>query len=207
MRGYVGTIHPTHRSSLCNIGADCSCIRKLEVDGLPGMAFLPPTSDFPPDPEPLIHHSSPGIKPKETTRMGEIADTLRFTMRQHTQADARLHRGLAEELGDGATAAEETRALIQPEAGAAATEAQLLAMKNAALQELCAQRGIKAPKRPGKDVMVGMVRADPNAHRRGHCCQGSGAAVGAAIGGLALQDPPDHLDHLIAIIGFGAVPA
>jgi hypothetical protein len=26
---------------------------KKEVDGLPGIVFLPPTTDFPPDPEPL----------------------------------------------------------------------------------------------------------------------------------------------------------
>ena len=36
--------------------------------------------------------------------MGEIADTLRSTLRQLAQADARLYRGLAEELGDGTTA-------------------------------------------------------------------------------------------------------
>jgi len=94
--------------------------------------------------------------------MGEIADTLRSTLRQLAQADARLYRGLAEELGDGATTVEEPRALIQPEGGAPATEAQLLALKNDALQELCAQRGIKVTKRPRKDVMVGLLLADPN---------------------------------------------
>ena len=58
--------------------------------------------------------------------MGEIADTLRSTLRELAQADARLYRGLAEELGDGATTVEEPRALIQPEEGGApATEAQL----------------------------------------------------------------------------------
>ena len=94
--------------------------------------------------------------------MGEIADTLRSTLRELAQADARLYRGLAEELGDGATTVEEPRALIQPEGGAPATEAQLLALKNDALQELCAQRGIKVPKRPRKDLMVGLLPADPN---------------------------------------------
>ena len=80
--------------------------------------------------------------------MGEIADTLRSTLRQLAQADARLYRGLAEELGDGATAVEEPRALIQPEGGAPATEAQLLALKNDALQELCAQRGHQGAQAP-----------------------------------------------------------
>ena len=78
--------------------------------------------------------------------MGEIADTMRSALRELAQADARLYRGLAEELGDSATA----------------TEAQLLALKNDALQELCAQRGIKVPNRPRKDLMVGLLLADPN---------------------------------------------
>ena len=94
--------------------------------------------------------------------MGEIADTMRSTLRQLAQADALLYRGLAEELGDGATSVEEPRALIQPEGSAPATEAQLLALKNDALQELCAQRGIKVPNRPRKDLMVGLLLADPN---------------------------------------------
>jgi hypothetical protein len=94
--------------------------------------------------------------------MGEIADTMRSALSELAQADARLYRGLAEELGDGATAVEEPRALIQPEGGAPATEAQLLALKNDALQELCAQRGIKVPNRPRKNLMVGLLLADPN---------------------------------------------
>lgn len=94
--------------------------------------------------------------------MGEIADTMRSALRELAQADARLYRGLAEELGDGATAVEEPRALIQPEGGAPATEADLLALKNDALQELCAQRGIKVPNRPRKNLMVGLLLADPN---------------------------------------------
>ncbi len=94
--------------------------------------------------------------------MGEIADTLRSTLRQLAQADARLYRGLAEELGDSATAVEEPRALIQPEGGAPATEAQLLALKNDVLQELCGRRGIKVAARAKKDVMVGLLLADPN---------------------------------------------
>jgi hypothetical protein len=94
--------------------------------------------------------------------MGEIADTMRSALRQLAQADARLYRGLAEELSDGATAGAEPRALIQPQGDAPATEAQLLALKNDALQELCAQRGIKVPNRPRKDLMVGLLLADPN---------------------------------------------
>ncbi len=48
---------------------------------------------------------SPRIKPKEPMTMGEIADTMRAAPHELAQADARLYRGLAEELGDGTTAA------------------------------------------------------------------------------------------------------
>jgi hypothetical protein len=48
--------------------------------------------------------------------MGAITDTLRATLRELAQADARLYRGLADELG--ATA---------PALPAAATEAELAA--------------------------------------------------------------------------------
>ena len=94
--------------------------------------------------------------------MGEIADTMRSALRELAQADARLYRGLAEELGDGATAVEEPRALIQPEGGVPATSAQLMVLTGDVLQALCAQRGIKVAKRVRKDVMVDLLLADPN---------------------------------------------
>jgi hypothetical protein len=39
-----------------------------------------------------------------TPTMGAIADTLRATLRELAQADARLYRGLADELGPSAPA-------------------------------------------------------------------------------------------------------
>jgi hypothetical protein len=94
--------------------------------------------------------------------MGEIADTMRSALRELAQADARLYRGLAEELGDGPAAVEDPRALIQPEGGAPATSAQLMVLTGDVLQALCAQRGIKVAKRLRKDVMVDLLLADPN---------------------------------------------
>jgi hypothetical protein len=142
--------------------------------------------------------------------MGEIADTLRSTLRQLAQADARLYRGMAEELGDGATTVEEPRALIQPEGGAPATEAQLLALKNDALQELCAQRGIKVPKRPRKDLMVGLLLADPNGPpplsllplpktKPTSAGKGTGGKAGGA-GLQALEQRLDRLEQLVLLI-------
>ena len=82
--------------------------------------------------------------------MGEIADTMRSALRQLAQADVRLYRGLAEELGDGATAVEEPRALIQPEGGAPATEAQLLALKNDDCRSFVRSGASRCPSAPGK---------------------------------------------------------
>jgi hypothetical protein len=145
--------------------------------------------------------------------MGEIADTLRSTLRQLAQADARLYRGLAEELGDGATTVEEPRALIHPEGGAPATEAHLLALKNDALQELCAQRGIKVAKRPRKDVMVGLLLADPNGPpplsllplpktKPTSAGKGTGATGGKAGSAelQALEQRLDRLEQLVLLI-------
>ncbi len=145
--------------------------------------------------------------------MGEIADTLRSTLRQLAQADARLYRGLAEELGDGSTAVEEPRALIQPEGGAPATEAELRALKNDALQELCGLRGIKVAARAKKDVMVGLLLADPNGPPpqsllpQAKPKPPSGGRVTAAAGGkappaelLALEQRLDRLEQVLVLI-------
>ncbi len=145
--------------------------------------------------------------------MGEIADTMRSALRELAQADARLYRGLAEELGDGATAVEEPRALIQPQSGAPATEAQLLALKNDALQELCTQRGIKVPNRPRKDLMVGLLLADPNGPpplsllpppktKVPSAGKGSGATGGKAgtVELQALEQRLDRLEQLVLLI-------
>ena len=151
--------------------------------------------------------------------MGEIADTLRSTLRELAQADARLYRGLAEELGDGGTTVEEPRALIQPEGGATATEAQLLALKGDVLQEICAQRGIKVAKRARKDVMVGLLLADPNGPpplsllplpktKPTSAGKGTGGKAGGA-GLQALEQRLDRLEQLVLLIAqqVGVPPA
>ena len=79
--------------------------------------------------------------------MGEIADTMRSALRELAQADARLYRGLAEELADGATAVEEPWALIQPEGGAPATAAQLLALN---CRSSAPRGGSRWPSAPGR---------------------------------------------------------
>lgn len=73
--------------------------------------------------------------------MGELADTLRATLRELAQADARLYRGLAEELGDSSPTSTEPSGLL--EGDAPASRADLEALPVAALWSLCKARGIK----------------------------------------------------------------
>ena len=148
------------------------------------------------------HHSSPSrspmIKPREPTTIGEIADKMRSALRQLAQADARLYRGLTEELGDGDTAVEEPRALIQPEGGAPATEAQLLTLIGDVLQELFAQRGIKVVKRVRKDQMVGPLPLSlltPPKPKPSSGGKGTGATGGKA-GSAELQALDQRLARL-----------
>ena len=82
--------------------------------------------------------------------MVEIANTMRSAQRQLVQADARLYRGLAEELGNGLTVAEEPRPLIRPEGGALATAAELLALKGDALRNFARGGASRWRNAPGR---------------------------------------------------------
>jgi hypothetical protein len=105
--------------------------------------------------------------------MGEIADTLRATLRQLAQSDARLYRGLADEVGEG---------------WGSTTEADLLALNNEVLRKLCAQRGIKVAARTKKSVMVGLLLADPKGR--------DVAAMETTPGAAQLQALDQRLDRL-----------
>ena len=68
--------------------------------------------------------------------MGQLTDTLRATLRDLAQSDARLYRGLQQELSDPTPAA----ALLEGDAQATREELERLSIK--VLWELCKQRGI-----------------------------------------------------------------
>jgi hypothetical protein len=72
--------------------------------------------------------------------MGQLTDTLRATLRDLAQSDARLYRGLQEELGDTRPATHPPAALLDGDAPASREELERLSIK--VLWELCKQRGI-----------------------------------------------------------------
>jgi hypothetical protein len=73
--------------------------------------------------------------------MGQLTDTLRATLRDLAQSDARLYRGLQEELGDIKPASNQPAALLAGDAPASREELERLSIK--VLWELCKGRGIK----------------------------------------------------------------
>ena len=72
--------------------------------------------------------------------MGQLTDTLRATLRDLAQSDARLYRGLQEELGDTRPASDQPAVLLAGDARASREELERLSIK--VLWELCKQRGI-----------------------------------------------------------------
>jgi hypothetical protein len=73
--------------------------------------------------------------------MGQLTDTLRATLRDLTQADARLYRGLQEELGDTRPATSPPAAQLDGDVPASRKDLEALTV--AALWSLCKARGIK----------------------------------------------------------------
>ena len=73
--------------------------------------------------------------------MGQLTDTLRATLRDLAQSDARLYRGLQDELGDTKPASNPSAALLTGDALASREELERLSV--AALWSLCKARGIK----------------------------------------------------------------
>ncbi|MBE9153910.1 hypothetical protein [Cyanobium sp. LEGE 06113] len=73
--------------------------------------------------------------------MGQITDSLRATLRELAQSDARLYRGLQEELGDTPQATSPPAPVLEGDAPASREE--LAGLSIAALWTLCKARGIK----------------------------------------------------------------
>lgn len=73
--------------------------------------------------------------------MGQITDSLKATLRELAQSDARLYRGLQEELGDTPPATSQPAPVLEGDGPASREELEGLSI--AALWTLCKARGIK----------------------------------------------------------------
>ena len=73
--------------------------------------------------------------------MGQLTDTLRATLRDLAQSDARLYRGLQDELGDTGSTSHQSAARLTGDAPASREELERLSV--AALWSLCKAHGIK----------------------------------------------------------------
>ncbi|MFM7674019.1 MAG: hypothetical protein ACKO5F_00140 [Synechococcus sp.] len=97
------------------------------------------------------------IHPPRGRPMGQLTDSLRATLRELAQSDARLYRGLQEELGDSPKPIPRPPTLPHGEARASCEELEALSIQ--ALWELCKQRGIKGLSRgPMEQQMDALLR-------------------------------------------------
>ena len=146
--------------------------------------------------------------------MGQLTDTLRATLRDLAQSDARLYRGLQEELGDSTPPTSPLAAPLKGEAPASREE--LEALSAAALWSLCKARGIKGLSRGpvSKQVEALLIHPSgppPRSALPRKATKGSQRAKSAASGGMAapkasapdlqaLEQRLDRLDHLMLLI-------
>jgi hypothetical protein len=120
--------------------------------------------------------------------MGQIADTLRATLRDLAQSDGRLYRGLQQELTDSTP--EPTQAVAYLEGDVPASRQELEAMSIKALWELCKAKGLKGLSSGPKSRQVYALLSCPG----GPPLRGSlpAKAQGSARAGSALEARAPH---------------
>jgi hypothetical protein len=137
--------------------------------------------------------------------MGQLTDTLRATLRDLAQSDARLYRGLQQELGEPAPPANAPAAVLEGDAPASREELERLSIK--VLWELCKQRGItglsKGPVPKQVDALLSHPDGPPlrsslpvKATKAG----ATGGRVTAKAGGAELQALAQRLDRLEQLV-------
>ncbi|SBO43101.1 hypothetical protein [Cyanobium sp. NIES-981] len=152
--------------------------------------------------------------------MGEIADTLRSTLRELAQADARLYRGLAEELGDNSSSSSPPAALLEGDSPASREE--LKDQSKDLLLRFCKQRAIPRLSSKNKDQLIELLLSHPDGPPLRSALpvkatKGSKSSVGARKPGTmaaaaelqALEQRLDRLERLMVLIAqqVGVPPA
>ena len=139
--------------------------------------------------------------------VGQIADTLRATLRDLAQSDARLYRGLQEELADSNPAASQATALLEGEERASRADLESLSLK--VLWGLCKERGIKGLSSGPKPQQIEALLSHPGGPppRRALPIKASkGAkpsgvlAAGSKASGAALEHLEQRLDRLEQLV-------
>ncbi|MEA5422138.1 hypothetical protein VB716_03575 [Synechococcus sp. CCY9201] len=152
--------------------------------------------------------------------MGQLTDTLRATLRDLAQSDARLYRGLHEELGDTKPASNSPAALLDGDAPASREELEGLSI--AALWTLCKARGIKGLSKGPVPKQVDALLSHPDGPplRSALPVKATKGSKGGASGGKAmakagaaelqlLEQRLDRVEQLVVLIAqqVGVPPA
>jgi hypothetical protein len=143
--------------------------------------------------------------------MGQLTDTLRATLRDLAQSDARLYRGLQEELGDNTATTTPPAARIEGDAPASREELQGLSVP--ALWSLCKGKGLKGlsngPKLKQIDALLSHPDGPPlrsalpvNATKGTKNPSGSGKAASKANTSdlQTVEQRLERLEHLVLLI-------
>ncbi|EAQ67961.1 hypothetical protein SynRS9909_01227 [Synechococcus sp. RS9909] len=138
--------------------------------------------------------------------MGQIADTLRATLRDLAQSDARLYRGLQGELAESTPS--QPSALLEGEDWASREDLEGLSVK--VLWGLCKERGIKGlssgPKPRQIEALLNhpdgppLRSALPTKVSKGVKASGGGQAASSKASGGGLQQLEQRLDRLELLV-------
>ena len=137
--------------------------------------------------------------------MGQLTDTLRATLRDLAQSDARLYRGLQHELGDPTRATNPPAALLEGDTPASREELEGLSV--AALWSLCKARGIKGLSKGPVPKQVDALLSHPDGPPlrsslpvKATKAGATGGRVTAKAGGAELQALAQRLDRLEQLV-------
>ena len=152
--------------------------------------------------------------------MGQLTDTLRATLRDLAQSDARLYRGLQEELSEATPASRPSTALLAVEEPASRADLEPLSVK--VLWGLCKARGIKGLSNGPKPQQIEALLSHPDgpplrSALPSKAAKGSKSAAGAGKTAFkagtaelqALEQRLDRLEQLVLLIAqqVGVPPA
>jgi len=136
--------------------------------------------------------------------MGQITDSLRASLRELAQSDARLYRGLQQELADTSSSTTQPAALLEGDAPASREELEGLSIKS--LWELCKQRGITGLSKGPVLKQVGALLSHPAGPplrsalpvkaAKGGRASGKLAASGRSDGKASVKASGPQLQHL-----------